>query len=224
MEFRVEYWMGFKIRFVEIDLNEWWAVAKDVSDALGYRMASDMTRTLDDEELSTHKVRMGKFYRRVSIVSETGIYEAVFNSKRKEAREFKKWVKQTLKELRKASGLEGFQIFRMLDKEHQKEAMARLKERFEDPSKPDFIKANTIANKAVSSLFGYPKMIKKDQMTPEMLVCRQEVLDETVNLMTTVEKFGLDIKVSKTIYSRYTETSTRALPRHRDRIAAEEAQ
>lgn len=96
-----------------------------------------------------------------------------------------------VKQLRKNSGLEGFQIFHMLDKEHQKEAMERLKEGFRDPNKPDFIKANTIANKAVSTMFGYPKMIKKDQMTPEMLVRRQEVLDDTVNLMSTADKFKL---------------------------------
>lgn len=224
MNIRSENWMGHKIRFVEIEVDEWWAVAKDVSEALGYRDAFNMTRNLDDEEQSTHKVSMGNITRRMTIISEMGIYEAVFNSERKEAREFKKWVKQTIKELRKASGLEGFQIFRMLDKEHQKEAMARLKEGFGHPSKPDFIKANTIANKAVSSMFGFPKMIKKDQMSPEMLVCRQEVLDETVNLMSVVEKFNLDIKISETIYGQYTNASTRALPRTgRDRDAAEQA-
>ncbi|MEK5167176.1 hypothetical protein NYE69_33380, partial [Paenibacillus sp. FSL R5-0527] len=68
------------------------------------------------------------------------------------------------------------------------------------------------------------KMVKKDQMTPEMLVYRQEVLDDTVNLMSMADKFGLDIKVSDTIYGQYTNTSTRALPRTgRERIAAEEA-
>lgn len=215
--------MGHKIRFVETEVDEWWAVAKDVSEALGYRDAFNMTRNLDADEQSTHKVSMGKFTRKMTIISEMGIYEAVFNSERKEAREFKKWVKQTLKELRKASGLEGFQIFRMLDKEHQKEAMERLKEGFRDPSKPDFIKANTIANKAVSTIFGYPKMVKKDHMTPEMLVRRQEVLDDTVNLMSTAAKFGLDIKISDAIYSKHTNNSRRALPRKRQRKAVEEA-
>lgn len=223
MGIRVEKWLGHEIRFVEVEVDEWWAVAKDVSEVLGYRDAFNMTRNLDEEEQSTHKVSMGKIVRKMTVISEMGIYEAAFNSERKEAREFKKWVKQTLKELRKASGLEGFQIFRMLDKEHQKEAMERLKEGFGDPCKPDFIKANTIANKAVSTMFGYPKMIKKDLMTPEMLIRRQEVLDDTVNLMSTADKFGLDIKISDTIYSKHTHNSKRALPRRRQRKAAEEA-
>lgn len=46
-------------------------------------MASDMTRLLDDEEQSTHKMRMGNFTRRVKIVSEAGIYETVFKRRKK---------------------------------------------------------------------------------------------------------------------------------------------
>lgn len=137
------------------------------------------------------------------VISETGIYEAIFNSRRQEAKAFKKWVKQVIKQLRQSTGLEGFQIFRMLDKEHQKEAMRKLKESLEKPVRVDFIKANTIANKAVSSMYGYPKIIKKNDMTPDMLVKRQQVLEDTVKLMALVKKFGLELSVSKTIYNKY---------------------
>lgn len=105
-----------------------------------------------------------------------------------------------LKQLRQATGLEGFQIFRMLDKEHQKEAMAQLKNALRNPVRVDFIKANTIANKAVSNKYGYPKMVKKGDMTPDMLVTRQSVLEDTVELMTLKEKYNLDISVSEKIY------------------------
>jgi prophage antirepressor-like protein len=203
MNIRTENWLGHEIRFVEKLPGEWWAVAKDVAEALGYRMASDMTRSLDREEQSTHKVRMDTASRKMTVISETGIYEAIFNSQRPEAKDFKKWVKQVLKDIRKATGLEGFQIFRMLDKEHQKEAMQQLKASLRHPVRVDFIKANTIANKAVSNRYGHPKMLKKEQMTPDMLVIRQDVLEDTVNLMGVKEKFDLDIPVSTTIYSKY---------------------
>lgn len=81
--------------------------------------------------------------------------------------------------------------------------MQKLKVSLRNPVRVDFIKANTIANKAVSSRYGHPKMIKKEQMTPDMLVVRQEVLDDTVNLMGLKEKFDLDIPISTTIYSKY---------------------
>lgn len=37
-------------------------------------------------------------------------------------------------------------------------------------------------------------------MTPEMLVDRQEILDDTVELMEIKEKYQLDISVSEKIY------------------------
>lgn len=62
------------------------------------------------------------------------------------------------------------------------------------------MKANTIANKAVSTKYGHPKMVKKADMTPEMLVDRQELLDSTVELMGIKEKFHLNLSVSEEVY------------------------
>lgn len=215
MNIRVENWMGHDIRFVEVKMDEWWAVAKDVSDALGYTDSRQMTRYLEEEEISLYNWKKKqtantadcfmdyKYKANVPILSELGIYEAGFHSQRPEAKEFKRWVKELLRNLRKNSGLEGFQIFRMLDKDHQKEAMRNLNSKLRLPARVDFIKANTIANKAVSSVHGHPKMIKKDQMTPEMLVQRQDILDDTVNLMAMSDKFQLNLSVSQTIYDKY---------------------
>jgi prophage antirepressor-like protein len=139
------------------------------------------------------------------IVNEIGIYDAIFSSRKKEAREFKHWVFNMLKTLRESTGLEGFQVFRMLDKEHQKEAMAKLKASLEHPVRVDFIKANTIANKAVSIKYDRPKMLKKGQMTPQMLAYRQQVLEDTVNLMGVVDKFKLPVSVSQAIYGKYAQ-------------------
>jgi prophage antirepressor-like protein len=139
----------------------------DVATALLLRTDKVIAR-LDDDNLS--KVPMKDTLGRmqdITIVNEFGIYESVFESRKNEAKEFKRWVYEMLKSLRQASGLEGFQIFRMLDKEHQKEAMAKLSTSLHNPVRVDFIKANTIANKAISSQYGYPKMMKKEEMTPE---------------------------------------------------------
>lgn len=53
------------------------------------------------------------------LINEFGIYEAIFGSDRREAKDFKRWVYNVLTELRKQSGLQGFEVFRMLDKEHR---------------------------------------------------------------------------------------------------------
>lgn len=201
---KTEIWNGYSIRFVEKD-GEWWAVLKDVANALQLRTDKVIAR-LDDNNLSKVAIEdaLGR-QRRTTIVNELGIYEAVFESRKKEAKEFKRWVYEMLKALRQSTGLEGFQIFRVLDKDHQKEAMAKLKKSMKEPGRPDFIKANAIANKAVSTKYGYPKMVKKGDMTPEMLVDRQELLDSTVELMGIKEKFSLDLSVSEEIYKLASE-------------------
>lgn len=211
MNILTENWNGHEIRFIEVEPSEWWAVAKDISVALGYKITPHMTRRLDDEEKATIRLtdirsKNGvKQARNFSVISEVGIYEAVFGSELKEAKEFKKWVKEVIKELRKQSGLEGFQVFRMLDKEYQKEQMSKLSQSLEKPKRTDFIKANTIANKAISTKYGYSKMVKKKDMTPDMLIERQPILDDTVNLISVVDKFGLDVSVSDKVYEKYTQ-------------------
>lgn len=131
-----------------------------------------------------------------------------FKSRKKEAEAFQDWIFDIIKELRQSTGLEGFQVFRMLDKEHQKEAMTKLSHAITEPKPVDYIKANVIANKAVSTIYGHSKMVKKKDMTPEMLVDRETILDETVELMTVKEKYGLQFSVSEKIYNRSAELQT----------------
>jgi len=137
------------------------------------------------------------------IVSEFGFYDVVFQSRKKEAKKFRHWAYELFCYLRKVTGLEGFQVFRMLDKEHQKEMMKKLNHNIGSPKQKHFIKANTIANKAISTKHGYTKMIKKGEMSPQMLIEREPILKDTVELMSVNEKFGLGISVSKAVYQKY---------------------
>ena len=200
---KIEKWCNHDIRFVEIN-GEWWAVLKDVCNALGLdtRMTS---RRLEKDVLFRHPLETAGGQQEMLIVGEYGIYEVIFRSNKPEAKDFRKWVYRMLSELRKASGYEGFEIFRMLDKEHQKEMMKKLQEGLKSPARVDFIKANTIANKAVSLKHGYPKMVKKATMTPEMLKDREPILADTVELMAVKDKYGLDVSVSDTIYKKTEE-------------------
>lgn len=202
MKIKVENWNGFEIRFILFS-GEWWAVAVDVCKALGLQQ---VTRALSGLKngVTISKVidTMGR-EQEVNIISEKAIYKLSFKSRKPEAEAFQDWVFDVIKQLRETAGLEGFQVFRMLDKEHQRETMAKLKESMSNPVKVDYIKANTIANKAVSSLHGYPKMVKKTDMTPNMLVNRQIILEDTVNLMGTVDRFDLDLPIAQTVYNKY---------------------
>lgn len=95
-------------------------------------------------------------------------------------------------------------MFRMLDKQKQKEAMDNLKNGIEGISRNDYLKAQTISNKAVSNVFGFAKMLKKQDMTREMLELRQQILDETVEFMIFVNKYNLNLSISDHIYNKYT--------------------
>lgn len=200
---RIEYWNKHPIRFVEVN-GEWWAVLKDVCDALGLQ-AYLVNRRLEDDHVSklVIKDRLNR-NQETLIISEYGIYDTVFQSRKKEAKEFRHWVYGVIKELREAAGYKGFEVFALLDKEHQKEAMRKLRDGLRKPVKVDFIKANTIANKAVSLKYGYPKMLKKADMNPAMLADRESLLDDTVELMSVNEKHGLGLSVSKEIYKHIT--------------------
>lgn len=99
--------------------------------------------------------------------------------------------------------MENYINFRKADKQIQKYSMKFLNDNLEMPCPKDFMKANTIANKCVSNMNGYPKMIKKGDMTPAMLEQREPVLQDVVQLMAVKDKFALDIPISDSIYKKY---------------------
>jgi len=205
LNIKTENWNGHQIRFVEREPGDWWAVAADVTKALGLKQVTRALSGLKDG-VTTGKVidSLGR-EQEANIINEKAIYRLVFKSRKREAEAFQDWVFDIIKQLRQQTGLEGFQIFRMLDKEHQKEAMAKLKAGLRQPVRVDFMKANTIANKAVSNRYGHKKMIGKAQMTPEMLVDRQPILEDTVNLMSVRDRFDLRFSVSEAIYRKYAQ-------------------
>lgn len=198
---RIEEWNGYRIRFVEKD-GEWWAVLKDVCDALELKTWKVKQR-LEKDLLLKYTLETNGGVQEMLIVSEFGFYDVVFQSRKKEAKKFRHWAYELFCYLRKVTGLEGFQVFRMLDKEHQKEMMKKLNHNIGSPKQKHFIKANTIANKAISTKHGYTKMIKKGEMSPQMLIEREPILEDTVELMSVNEKFGLGISVSKAVYQKY---------------------
>ena len=217
MQLRVEKWNGFPIRFVGSD-DDWKAIGFDVAKALGYKRPNDALK-LHVENKDKRLINLGFLLnqaetsktgstvkqRRTSkggspvmlVISEFGIYDLVFSSKMKQAKDFKRWVYQVIQQLRKQAGLKEYEAFKMLDTRIQKQAMQRL----DANNEVDYIKANTITNKAVANKYGLPKMISKEQMTQEMKHDRPTILNDVVDLMNVKRRFGLDISVSKTIYN-----------------------
>ena len=77
-------------------------IAADVAAVLGYRMASDMTRRLDDDEKGTREVRTPGGPQAMTVISEAGLYTAILGSRTTAAQAFKRWVThEVLPEIRR---------------------------------------------------------------------------------------------------------------------------
>lgn len=198
---KVENWNGYDIRFVEHN-GEWWAVMVDLAVALNLR-ADKIRERLEDDYLIRVPISddLGRT-QDTYIVHELGIYDAVIRSRKPEARAFKNWVFSVIKYLREQSGLEGFELFKMMDTGFQKTCMTRLHDGLPVPTKADYCKANMITNKAVANVFEFDTAVKKDDMTPSMLKLRHEILPYTVDLIVAKDRFGLDISVSENVYKK----------------------
>ncbi|HHO6497314.1 TPA: Bro-N domain-containing protein [Staphylococcus aureus] len=197
-----------EIRFIEKN-GEYWAIATDVAKVLGFRDAFNATKYLPEHVRGTLKgstssdKKKARKYQDYTVINEKGIYRLVMRSNKSEALDFQDWICDVLVELRTSTKLKGYEVFHMLDKEKQKEAMNILKNGIEAISKKDYCKAQAISNKAVSNVFGFHKMIKKGDMTNDMLELRQQVLNDTVEFMVFVDKYELSLSVSKHIYDKY---------------------
>lgn len=93
-----------------------------------------------------------------------------------------------------------YQQLMFYDIPHQKEQMKKLDSGIKDKNPIKYIKANTIADKAVSLKFGYKKAIKKEDMTTEMIKEREKILEQITTLMLA-QSLGVDIPhISEVIY------------------------
>lgn len=82
---------GTPLRAIVFD-GEPWFIALDVANALEYSDAYEMTKRLDADEVQNRQIA-GFGNRGVNTISEPGLYEAIFNSRKPEAKEYKHWVK-----------------------------------------------------------------------------------------------------------------------------------
>ena len=121
---RIETWCGYDIRFVEID-GEWYAILKDICDALDLRTDS-VSQRLDpsmvervrvdvSDHNSTGVSSRARKTQDMLAVNEIGIYEALFASRRLEARKFRRWSAEVMKKLRSKVGLAGYEVMKMTE-------------------------------------------------------------------------------------------------------------
>lgn len=146
---RIENWCGYDIRFVEIDGEWWailkdicdalnlktFKIAQRLEPGMLKRVkvdASDIpSRNIRYEPRpvkSVDKNMIGKDIGRrpgdnktrwMLAVNELGIYEALFASRRLEARKFRTWAGTVMQKLRSTVGLQQYEVMRMTEPEIQ---------------------------------------------------------------------------------------------------------
>ena len=152
---RTENWCGYDIRFVEKD-GEWWAILKDICDALDLKTFK-VSQRLDPDMMTRVKVESSNIpskdirsrgdneTRWMLAVNEIGIYEALYSSRKLEARKFRRWSATVMQKLRKHVGLEGYEVMRMTDPDVQEEIDHFLDDIFYDEEKGMLMQSVTVA-------------------------------------------------------------------------------
>lgn len=166
---RTENWCGYDIRFIEIN-GEWYAILKDICDALKLR-AKDVSQRISPNMLERVRIEAGsndlKYepVKRVDsptigkdigakrgagsfwmlAVNELGIYEALFASRKLEARKFRMWAGTVMQKLRKNVGLQGYEVMQMTDPEIQDRIDDILDTLFWDDEKQMLMQSVTVA-------------------------------------------------------------------------------
>ena len=92
---------------VQVINGEPWFVAKDVCDALTLENSRKATASLDDDEKRVSPIVTPSGTQQMTIVNESGLYNLIFQSRKAEARAFRKWVTgEVLPTLRKTGRYE----------------------------------------------------------------------------------------------------------------------
>lgn len=126
----------YPIRFVKVN-DIWYAVLKDVCDAVGlksWHVAQRvkpkflLKRSVPVSNLVSNDVRCkgDNITRNVTLVSEQGIYEVFEGGRKLKARKFREWWTEMVMKLREAIGLEAFQVMDMLDEKVQNHISKQL--------------------------------------------------------------------------------------------------
>ena len=151
---RKENWCGYEIRFVKVN-GEWYAILKDICDALDLRTDKVASR-LDPDMLERVRVDVCDHLSRevrsrarktqdMLAVNEIGIYEALFASRRLEARKFRRWSATVLQKLRNQVGLEQYEVMRMTEPEIQEDIDHILDTLFYDEKTGKLMQSVTVA-------------------------------------------------------------------------------
>ena len=132
---------GNEMRKIKGEDGDPWFVAKDVCDILEINNPTEALKKLDSDEKNTIILNEGKRGNpNKSIINESGLYALMMNSRKKQAKEFRRWVtKEVLPAIRKTGNYTSPVVANevsLYENKQLSDAINTLKEQL--PSKEDF--------------------------------------------------------------------------------------
>lgn len=95
------FFENMPVRIVDNNGEHWW-VARDICDILELGHITNALKGLDDDELTVMKLQSGGQKREMKVINESGLYSLIFNSRKPQAKIFKRWVtREVLPSIRK---------------------------------------------------------------------------------------------------------------------------
>lgn len=175
METRIETWNGYDIRFVNLDGDWYavlkdicdalklktFDISRRIPESCMERVSVDASvmglnhnRYSRDPVKHITKDMIGRdigrkpgdnITRSMLVINESGIYEALFASRKLEARKFRQWTAGVLGKLRKTVGLEGYEVLRMTDPDVQSQIDYILDSLYYDEETGKIMRSVTVA-------------------------------------------------------------------------------
>lgn len=218
-EISIYNFQGQDVRIVDKNGN-FWFIGKDLCNAIGIASYRTAISNLDEDEKGVVSIDTPGGKQSVSIVSESGMYSLILDSRKPEAKKFKKWVtSEVLPEIRKTGSYslkintkdnQEWLFFRETGKEIRKDLTDAIKHLVEyakeqESKNPEnyYMVITMLINRA---LYGCTsaKKIKKN-LRDHLSVKQLPVLSACEVLVTNIINKWIEVKPYKMIYQEIKE-------------------
>ena len=187
MQLKIFHQNGFEIRGGLVKDKPYF-VAMDIARALEYQDTEAMTRRLDSDEIQNLQI-VGFGNRGVSVINESGLYNAILGSKKPQAKAFKKWItSEVLPSIRKQGyyltpNVESTLIAELRDSNLSKDSLKRELENLKDEL--------LVTQRELLSLYRFQPKSKVKEHSPETIAKIKELAKSGVGALEIARTLGV---------------------------------
>ena len=187
MQLQIFHQNGFEIRGGLLKDKPYF-IAMDIARALEYQDTEAMTRRLDSDEIQNLQI-VGFGNRGVSVINESGLYNAILGSKKPQAKAFKKWItSEVLPSIRKQGyyltpNVESTLIAELRDSNLSKDSLKRELENLKD----EFL----VTQREFLNFYKFQPKSKVKEHSPETIAKIKELAKSGVGALEIARTLGI---------------------------------